>query len=68
MERYELLDRTEVLNRLRPWWRNNGWNVYRLERMPTNQLIAIYLKAKAQGWQVKRPARRNRGVKQMTLF
>lgn len=62
MERHELLDK------LIPWWRNNGWNVSRLERMPTNQLIAIYLKAKAQGWQVKRPAHRNRGMKQMTLF
>lgn len=68
MERYELLERAELLNRLRPWWSSNGWNVERLNQMPTNQLLAIYMRAKAQGWQVKRPPRRSRGMQQMTLF
>lgn len=69
MQRAELRDRTQLLNKLRPWWRSNGWNVERLNQMPTGQLIAIYMKAKSQGWQVTRPAQRlGRRAKQMTLF
>lgn len=62
------MERAELLNRLRPWWRANGWNPATLERMPTRQLQAIYIKARGQDWPVKPRSRRlNERCRQLQL-
>lgn len=62
-------ERTELLNRLRPWWRANGWNPKTLETMSIRQLQAIYIKARGHDWPVTPRSQRLGGRRrQLSLF